>query len=252
MTCDWTDKLDRYVDSELSDADVDELQRHLLACPACAADALSRLQMKRVTQAAAARRYLPSPELRLKIQQSVVASHGRERNRSWSWAAAIAAAAVLSIVALTGIWLQHARNEQALSEIADLHIATLASSNPVDVLSTDRHTVKPWFQGKLPFTFNLPDLQNLPFKLIGGRVTYFHQNPGAGLLFELRNHRISVFIFQNHTGASPLTLGSALGRKLTFSTETWEKGGLRYFVVGDCNPSDLHDLSELLKTAARP
>src|SRR4029434_2685445 len=95
------------------------------------------------------------------------------------------------------LWLQHSRSEQALSALADLHVSTLASANPVDVVSSDRYTAKPWCKGKLPFTFNLPELQTSPFKLIGGRLTYFQQSPGAQLLFEVAKHQISVFIFQN-------------------------------------------------------
>jgi anti-sigma factor RsiW len=150
------------------------------------------------------------------------------------------------------VWLQHWRGEQALGELADLHVATLASAtNPVDVVSTDRHTVKPWFQGKLPFSFNLPEMQNSPLKLIGGRLAYFQQSLGAQLLFEIRKHRISVFIFQNRAALSRLDSGSSLRKKLAFSSETWTEGGLRYFVVGDATPSDVSDLSEHLKTAAR-
>jgi anti-sigma factor RsiW len=111
--------------------------------------------------------------------------------------------------------------------------------------------VKPWFQGKLPFTFNLPELQTSPFKLVGGRLTYFQQSPGAQLLFEVAKHQISVFIFQNRTELSRLNSGSSLSKKLAFNTETWVDGGLWYFVVGDASPSDVHDLSELLRNANR-
>jgi anti-sigma factor RsiW len=118
------------------------------------------------------------------------------------------------------VWLQHWRGEQALGELADLHVATLASAtNPVDVVSTDRHTVKPWFQGKLPFSFNLPEMQNSPLKLIGGRLAYFQQSLGAQLLFEIRKHRISVFIFQNRAALSRLDSGSSLRKKLAFSRD---------------------------------
>jgi anti-sigma factor RsiW len=248
MSCDWGAKLDRYVDSELSGAALTEIEAHLRACPACAADALSRLQLKRVTQAVG-RRFSPRPELRLLIEQSV-----RRPQRPWwagPWVAALAAAAALVLTAISAaVWLQHARGEQALGELADLHVSALASANPVDVASTDRHTVKPWFQGKLPFSFNLPELQNSPFKLIGGRLAYFQQSPGAQLLFEIRKHRISVFIFQNRAELSLLNSESSLRRELAFSSETWTEGGLRYFVVGDASPSDVRELSELLKAAA--
>ena len=122
-----------------------------------------------------------------------------------------------------------------MAELLDLHVATLASANPVDVISTDRHTVKPWFQGKLPFTFNLPELQNSPFKLIGGKVIYFDHNPGAQLLFQLRNHQLSVFILQDRPGMMSQAVTSA--REMAFNAETWSEGGLRYVVIGDASPA---------------
>jgi anti-sigma factor RsiW len=94
-------------------------------------------------------------------------------------------------------------------------------------------------------------LQNSPFKLLGGSLAYFHQSPGAHLLFELRKHRISVFIFQNRGAAGWPTSGSLPAKDFTFSSETWTVGGLRYFAIGDCSPTDLHSLAELLKSAAR-
>jgi anti-sigma factor RsiW len=249
MSCEWSGKLDRYVDAELSGGELADLEAHLRACPACAADALSRLQLKRITQAVG-RRFNPRPEFRLKVAQSVSAA-----KRPWwtiPWVPACAAAAALALVLISAsVWLRQSRNEQALGELADLHISTLASANPVDVISTDRHTVKPWFQGKLPFSFNLPELQSSPFKLVGGRLAYFQQSPGAQLLFEFGKHQISVFIFQNRAELSRLTSESSLRGKLAFSSETWAEGGLRYFVVGDAGPADIQDLSDLLKSAAR-
>ena len=247
MTCDWVPKLDMYVDGELSGGELKEVEAHVHACPTCAADALNRLQLKRMTQSAA-RRYSPRPEFRLKVAQRIDAA--KRPRWAWRWAPVLAAAAVLVLMLIPGaVWLQHSRSEQALGELADLHVSTLASANPVDVVSSDRHTVKPWFQGKLPFTFNLPDLETSPFKLIGGRLTYFQQSPGAQLLFDVGKHRISVFIFQDRAELSRLNSGSSLNRKLAFNTETWAEGGLWYFVVGDASPSDVHDLSELLRSA---
>jgi anti-sigma factor RsiW len=248
MNCDYRAKLDRYLDSELLDSELTEIEDHLRTCPVCAADALSRLQLKRMTQAVG-RRFLPPPEFRLKIGQNIGPARPHWARR---WAMSFAATAALLLIFSSGFaWLRYARGEQALSELADLHVSTLASANPVDVISTDRHTVKPWFQGKLPFSFNLPDLQNSAFKLVGGRVTYFRQSPGAQLLFAVRKHQVSVFIFQNRSELSGLNSGSSLRRKLAFSSETWTEGDLRYFVVGDAGPPDIRDLSELLKSAAR-
>jgi anti-sigma factor RsiW len=246
MTCDWVPKLDLYVDGELSGDELKEVEVHLQACPACAADALSRLQLKRMTESAG-RRFSPRPEFRLKVAQSIDAA--KRPRWVWRWAPILAAAALVLMVIPGALWLQHSRSEQALGELADLHVSTLASANPVDVVSSDRHTVKPWFQGKLPFTFNLPELEASPFKLIGGRLTYFQQSPGAQLLFDVGKHRISVFIFQNRAELNRLNSGSSLSRNLAFNSETWSEGGLWYFVVGDASPSDVHDLSELLRSA---
>ena len=249
MTCDlWRDKLDAYVDSACSQEDLASLEAHFRTCPSCAAEALNRLQMKRMTQAAAAR-YSPSPEFRLRIEKSIQP----KRRRVWSfgWMPGVAVAAVALVLLVLGLtaWMRHAAREQALAELVDLHVATLASANPVDVVSTDRHTVKPWFQGKLPFTFNLPELQNSSFKLVGGRVMYFEHSPGAQLLFQIRNHQLSVFILQDQPGKTPLATGVTTERELAFNVETWSDAGLRYIVIGDASPADIHALGELMRNA---
>jgi anti-sigma factor RsiW len=248
MTCEtWRDKLEPYVDSELADSDIAGLEAHLRACSVCAADALGRLQMKRLTQAAGAR-YAPTPEFRLHIEQNLAGKRKRRGRLGWLPQLAAAAVVLLLVVASAGLWIRHSAREQALTELADLHVSTLASPNPVDVVSSDRHTVKPWFQGKLPFTFNLPELQNSPFKLLGGRVTYFEHNPGAQLLFEIHKHQLSVFILQEQAGPS---FGGATASKLAFNVESWSEGGLRYFVISDASSADVHELSQLLRSAAR-
>lgn len=217
-----------------------EFEKHIRTCPACAADALVRLQLKRATQSAA-RSFTPSPEFRLKIERSV---QGKHRHWTKVWAPAFAAVVVGLMLISAVVWMRSSRGEQALSELADLHVATLASAHPVDVVSSDRHTVKPWFQGRIPFSFNLPELQGSAFTLTGGRVVYFQQNAGAQLIFETRKHQISVFIFQNR---DELASGSPIRRKLDFNSETWTEDGLRYFILGDASPADIHDLSGRLK-----
>jgi len=119
----------------------------------------------------------------------------------------------------------------------------------VDVISTDRHTVKPWFQGKIPFAFNLPELQNTEFLLLGGRMTYLDQTPGAHLIYDVRKHHISVFVFQERSLPARLDESSVSPKKLPFNMETWSQGGLRYFVIGDASTADLDSLAKLFKAA---
>jgi anti-sigma factor RsiW len=249
MSCDpWRGKLDAYVDGEASQEELASLEEHLRECPSCAADALGRLQMKRMTQAAAIARYTPSAEFRQRVEKSLQAKNKPVWALAWMRPVAAALALVL-LVASAALWTRRSDRHQALAELLDLHVATMASANPVDVISTDRHTVKPWFAGKLPFTFNLPELQNSPFQLVGGRVMYLKHNAGAQLLFELRHHRISVFVVPEQPGLLPNNVAST--REMAFNVETWGEGGLRYVVIGDASAADIHELSELMRAAGR-
>ena len=165
------------------------------------------------------------------------------------WLGATAAVALLLIAGFVTLTVrqQQLHRRQTFSELADLHVSTLASANPVDVLSTDRHTVKPWFQGKIPFTFNLPELQNSEFSLIGGRVAYLGQAPGAELIYQIRKHQISVFIFPDRAVGNDLGSSSSSQKQLSFNIETWDRDGLRYFVIGDASSNDIQNLADLLK-----
>jgi len=145
---------------------------------------------------------------------------------------------------------QNLERQQFYTELADLHVGTLGSANPVDVISTDRHTVKPWFQGKIPFSFNLPELQGTEFTLLGGRVAYVGQSSGAHLIYQVRKHEISVFILPSGGSAPLFPDDSKVERRQTFNVEDWTQGGLRYVVFGDSSADDIQRLSTLLKTAA--
>lgn len=248
MVCEsWKAKLDTYLDGELSELELRDFDTHVHGCPACAADALGRVQMKRAIQAAG-KRFSASAGFRKQIQRSI-APEPRQRFRL-GWIFAVAIVAILVVGGLTSNYLRarSARN-QIFSEIADLHVETLASSSPLDVISTDRHTVKPWFQGKIPFSFNLPELQNTEFALLGGRVTYLEQTPGAHLIYDVRKHHISVFIFPERSLPIKLDGSPFSPTTLSFNMETWSQGGLRYMVVGDAGMADIDALARLFKGA---
>ena len=242
----WIAQLDAYLDGELKAVEMQELDRHLRECPACAAESLRRLQWKRTVHVAG-QRYKADSGLRERVQKSI--SRRQAGRMPWRWPAFAAVAAVALVMAGLGIVQQErrlVRESQVVSELVDLHVATLASSTPVDVVSTDRHTVKPWFAGKIPFTFNLPELQGSPFELVGGRVSYLEQSAGAELIFRVRKHQLSAFIFQDRA-VPPDFAASADAR--SFHMESWKQGDLRYFVIGDASPEDLRALRNLLENA---
>ena len=249
MVCQvWAEKLDAYLDGELAPADERALREHLQGCAACAADTLERLQTKRAIQSTGLR-FAPDPAFRARIQNNLAGA--RPARRTWQWFPVLAAvAAVLIVAAMYATYNRdRVRERQLTSELVDLHVATLASSSPVDVVSTDRHTVKPWFAGKIPFTFNLPELEGTPFTLVGGRVSYLNQSPGAELIFRVRQHQISLFIFQERALAGMRSEEASL-TDLSYGVRSWSRNGLRYFVIGDASGDDLDKLSNLLKASA--
>jgi anti-sigma factor RsiW len=251
MVCEsWKAKLDSYIDGELPEEEMRTFDAHVRACPSCSVDALTRVQMKRAILLAG-KRFTPSTEFRKRMQQTIAPQPRRSYGLRWTFAAA--AAVVLVVGWLTASYIvSRSSRDQIYGEIADLHVATLASSSPVDVVSTDRHTVKPWFQGKIPFAFNLPELQNTEFSLLGGRMTYLDQTPGAHLIYDIRKHHISVLVFQERSLKLPASWGENVlsPRNLPFNMETWRQGGLRYFVVGDASAADIDRLAKLFKAAS--
>jgi len=246
MVCEsWKAKLDIYLDGELSENEMRTFDAHVRSCPSCSADALARTQMKRAIHLAG-KRFIPTADFRRRLQQSVAPKRRRSFQFGWVFAAVAAVILVVGISTVNYLRIQSARN-QVFSEIADLHVETLASASPVDVVSTDRHTVKPWFQGRIPFAFNLPELQNSEFTLEGGRMAYLEQTPGAQLIYDVRKHHISVFIFPDASTRTRLTENSVSPKQLPFNMQTWSQRGLRYFVIGDAGASDIDSLAKLFK-----
>jgi anti-sigma factor RsiW len=240
----WTAKLDAYLDAELESGEMAKLDGHLRECPACAAEGLRRLQWKKNIQSAG-QRFVADPKLRERVQKRI---SQKKPVRRW-WPAYAATLAVLLLLVGIGVLREGSRqerNSRIISELADLHVSTLASSSPVDVVSTDRHTVKPWFAGKIPFTFDLPELQGSPFELVGGRVSYLEQSPGAELIFRVRKHQISFFIFQERAVPRGFPNVGSMDAS-SFRLETWTYNHLRCFVIGDAAPKDIEALSNLLK-----
>jgi anti-sigma factor RsiW len=249
MACDlWREKIEAFVDSELSPEESTELHAHLRACSSCSVDLVEQLQLKRVTQTAGNQYKSEAPlELRKKVLQNLAAK--KSRSWQWSWLPALATAAVVLLAVLVFYPVLRPQQQEPLRELADIHTATLATTAPLDVLSSDKHTVKPWFQGKISFSFDPPELQNTPYSLLGGRLAYFQQSPAAELLCQYKQHRISVFIFEDRPEWK-LKNSPSVSELTGLSIESWSQGGLRYVVLGDAAPDVIHNLAELWKQTA--
>jgi anti-sigma factor RsiW len=260
--------LNALVDQELSADQAAAAKEHLDHCPACTSSALTQALLKTaVTKAGqryAAGTHLQERLRRLASQQirtpSQASGSGGPSSRAakWvaspGWRAAWAIAAMLLVIAAGWISLQrHAQRSTIasvqtaalVSEMSDLHIATLAANQPPQVISSDRHTVKPWFQGKLPFSFNLPD--NLPAdtRLDGANLTYLDDRPVAQLLYSIGRHRVSVIVRQKRDTASNPPKAEQSGFHVT-GTATDD---LEIIAISDVDPGRLSALLHAIEQA---
>jgi len=235
--------LGAYLDGELRPDQAVDLQEHLRSCTHCSSEIAEMARQQRSLRGARGH-FVPSAEFRRKVQQQI----SRPRRRSWLlWSAPIGIAFATVLLAAV-VWVGHGRRVAAFAELADLHVNALSSTNLVDVVSTDRHTVKPWFQGKIPFSFNLPEFNGTDYTLVGGRMVYFHQQPGAQLIVSMHQHKISVLIFQGTVDLGPSFSASAiLDQGTSFGIEAWKSRQLRFVLVSDADPTGIDNLARLLK-----
>ncbi|PYP93445.1 MAG: hypothetical protein DMG65_00925 [Candidatus Angelobacter sp. Gp1-AA117] len=242
MNCEWRQKAVLFADDELGHAEQEEVSAHVSRCAECASTVTGQMELKKAVRIAGHRFTAPAG-LRANVLAGIPA---KPRRRSlWQWVLVPATLLVLAALAFF-LLLPQRHNESLLAELVDQHVTTLASQNPVDVISTDHHTVKPWFQGKLPFSFNLPELAGSQFVLLGGKMVYVEQRPGAELLYEIRKHRISIFIFQSRSDDKPVVRPD---HPLAFTVETWKQSGLQFSLVTDVSPDDAHRLKSMFEDA---
>jgi anti-sigma factor RsiW len=210
----WTaEDVERFADGEAT-----REEQHLRQCAPCANAVLAAVQMKSAVRDAM--QVGPAPRsLRRRVTT-------RPAPPWW-----IAVAAVVAAIAISSAFLLR-RHDDPTAELMDMHVTLLASANPVDVISTDRHTVKPWFEGRVPFAVPVPDLASTPFRLIGGRVVFWRGSPAAYLLIGKGAHRISLFVLRDGP-ALPATTPPG------HSILEWQSNGLTFVAVADVPQSDL-------------
>lgn len=226
MNCDWREKVASYVDDELDATAQQDAAKHLAGCSECTAAVAEHLALKKAVRVAA-NKFVAPPELHASIYREL---HPHARVSPW-WKWGMSAVSMVLVAALgAALWPKGPVKDPMVAGLIDQHVIALSSSNPVDVASGIGHTVKPWFQGKLPFTFNLPEVAGTQFTLIGGKVAYAQQAPGAELLYQVGQHKVSVFIFQAvDNKEKPPVKTSAL----SFNSTSWQQGGLRYYMLTD-------------------
>jgi len=238
------DTLSAFVDGELQTVDAQAVQQHLSECPNCALRVLSAMQLKAAT-ARAGQRFAPSADTLSRLTAQL---QPKKYARVYSFPRlvfrpiAVGALAAVLVLAVSLLGWQRTHQANALSaELLDQHLAALSSSAAPQVISTDRHTVKPWFQGKLPFSFNLPEPDALPADtaLKGANLTYLNDQPAALLLFTLHKHEVSVFLTQRTGISLPATPRST---RSGFTIHTVAAHDLLITAVSDVNPTELDAL----------
>jgi anti-sigma factor RsiW len=242
------DRLSPFLDDELDPVASREVSQHLEACSDCSA-ALAR-QRELSENLRRGLEYHRAPDLlRARVMRDVRAA-GRDAVRSrpaalpWRWLTA--AAAVIAVVG--GTWivanLPRERADDAIArEAVSGHIRSLMASHLTDVASTDQHTVKPWFSGKLDFSPPVTDFAAADYPLVGGRLDYVHGHPVAALVYMHRKHVINVFVWpvsDTHEGIAPTT--SERGFHVIHGT----RAGMAYWVVSDLNAEELATFARLL------
>jgi anti-sigma factor RsiW len=241
------DQFDAFVDGELTSSEAHAIEQHLADCHPCALRVLSATQLKAATSRAA-QRFVAPPDALGRLAAQLRPQEPKKTARIFSMPniAWVGLAACIAVAVALLSWQQNRRADALSAELLDQHLATLSSGASPEVLSTDRHTVKPWFQGKLPFSFNLPDALPADTILRGADFTYLNGKPAAQLLFTIHKHEVSVFL----TKRSDISIAAIRsGIRSGFVIHDAATGDLRIVAVSDVNAEDLDLLLSALVKA---
>jgi anti-sigma factor RsiW len=253
MTCELTPTtIHGYFDGELDAVRSVEFERHLESCAECQA-ALEGLESLR-TSLHESNLYEPaSPQLRDRIRKQLapVAGEGRARpgySRRWLFVPAFAALAVAAVFLVAFLVIQpRAQSARITAELIDAHVRSLQPGHLTDVQSTDQHTVKPWFDGKLDFIPPVADYSAQGFPLLGGRLDVVDGHNVAALVYSRRKHLINFFVWPyREQEKSFVSSGSGSGSRQGYNWMTWQSGDMQFCLVSDVAPSDLRELKDLI------
>jgi anti-sigma factor RsiW len=240
--------LHAYLDGELDPTNALAVEERMAADPALAAEcerieALQRLMREHLPREAA------PPGLRTRIEAAVGIRNPRIRlaQTQFSWRAIAASIAVTAIVvgSSTSMLLSPSRSDLVREGIVDAHIRSLMASQPIDVASSDRHTVKPWFNGRIPQAPRVVDLAKQDFPLVGARIDVVGEVPVPTLVYRHAKHVISLTAVPASGRANAAPVQSAIGG---YNMDRWTEDGVVYWAISDVASADLEKFAELFRT----
>ena len=242
-----------YIDNELDALHVQEIEAHLESCPSCQAEYEQELKLRSLLQAKAPR-YVAPMDLRRRILGSVRTARRARSVREWmplgwlQFGGALAAAVVLSST-ITYYSVVASNSDRVVDEVVASHVRSLVTNHLTDVASSDQHTVKPWFNGRVDFAPLVRDLSEQGFPLVGGRLDYVDGRPVAALLYRHRQHWISVFMWPDRPGKDTATHRFS---RSGYNIAQWTAGGLRFYVVADVASPELGEFLAQLRSEKLP
>lgn len=241
MMCELQEEVALYVDDELDSAAQQQVADHLRpGCPDCSMAMIQQTEWKEAIRVAGRRFVAP-----LELHAAICRDLRRHQPPAWMmgrWGFVFASLVLLTAVGV--VFCPNLKPDPMIGVLVDQHVTALASTHPVDVIPDNRHTVKPWFQA---FTFNMPELAGSAFTLMGGKVVYAGGNPGTELLYEVRSHKISIFIFQSRNPKA----NAVSNRGLSFTVNNWIEGELQFHMVTDASQEEAGKLIAMFQDANR-
>jgi anti-sigma factor RsiW len=250
------DLLHPFIDGELDVVRHVEIEEHLKQCDSCA-EQERRLRALRETIASASLRYPAPAALREKIRSTTatpspamthdaapIGRSNRDRRQSILQFAAISAGLLVGVFWSRG---SDSTADRLAEAVVAGHVRSLQADHLFDVPSSDRHTVKPWFKGKLDFSPEVPDLAAAGFALSGGRLDYLVDRPVAALVYTHGKHTINLFIWPAANDKEQSVRSYA---HQGFNLRNWEKSGMIYWAASDMNDQELDEFAQLFQEHA--
>ena len=250
MTCDEAEiLLHALIDGELDAGHAREVEDHIASCAACAAQLAAYREMRKAV-ASAGLHYTAPVALRQRIEAALPLPQAQAPNRravlrGFAMGSAVSAIAATGLVAIV---LRGDDEARILSEVVSAHLRSLQAGHLTDVVSTDQHTVKPWFNGKLDVAPPVIDLTAQGFTLIGGRLDYVDTRPIGAVVYRRRSHVINLFVAQT---ASTERRAAKTETIQGFNIRRWSERGLNYWAVSDIAADELADFGEKFESAMK-